>query len=82
MFEKVSAEGRRRRSNNRVATLKLSQAKSLEKCKSPGFVTERPSEQRVVPRVEEKVSCEQLEQDARQAPHVRAGVIPHASDDL
>lgn len=34
------------------------------------------------PWVEKKVSGEQLEQDARQAPHVRACVVPHTSDDL
>ncbi len=35
-----------------------------------------------IPGVEEKVSREQLEQDARQAPHVRARVVPHTRDDL
>lgn len=34
------------------------------------------------PWVEEKVSGEQLEQDARQAPHVCTCVVPHTSDHL
>lgn len=34
------------------------------------------------PGVEKKVSSEQLEQDTRQAPHVRARIVPHASDHL
>ena len=36
----------------------------------------------ILPWVEKKVSGEQLEQDARQAPHVRACVVPNTSDDL
>lgn len=34
------------------------------------------------PRVEEKISRQQLEQDARQAPHVGTCVVPHTSDNL
>ena len=47
-----------------------------------GTNDKNPCSSRAVPGVEEKVSSEQLEQDACQAPHVRARVVPDASDHL